>query len=42
MRYMMRLAIIVSSLSLLGFGFVVGGASAAQEETVVEVYKSPT
>ena len=37
----MRLAIIVSSLSLLGFGFVVAGA-AAQEETVVEVYKSPT
>ena len=38
----MRLAIVVSSLSLLGLGLVVAGPSAAQEETVVEVYKSPT
>ena len=38
----MRLGVVVSSLSLLSLGLVFVGAVGAQEESVVEVYKSPT
>ncbi len=38
----MRLAIVVLSLSLFGFGLVAVNGVSAQGESVVEVYKSPT
>jgi len=38
----MRLAIVVLSLSLFGFGLLAVHGASAQGESVVEVYKSPT